>query len=191
MTKHEYLTSLKRSLRPVKRAEREKSLAYFGEQIDDRMEEGLSEEAAVAGLESIDAAATRILAEAGREGQKRRELRVWEIILLVLGFPLWFPLLLTVAAVVAVMYALVWVLIGVLFIVSGSLALCGLIGVFFLFSGTPFPVALAAFGAGLICAGIGTALFMPALFFVRAYAGAAPAMWRKLKFRKGGANTYE
>lgn len=84
MTKIEYLKMLKRALRPITRAEREKSLAYFSEVIDDRMEEGISEEAAVAELESIEAAAERIIAEASAQGQLRPKRSVWEIVLIVL-----------------------------------------------------------------------------------------------------------
>ena len=84
MTKIEYLKMLKRALKPITNAEREKSLAYFSEVIDDRMEEGVSEEAAVAELESIDAAAERIITESSAQGQLKPKRSVWEIVLIVL-----------------------------------------------------------------------------------------------------------
>jgi len=188
MTKNEYLKKLKRELRPIRRAEREKSLAYFGEVIDDRMEDGICEEDAVAGLESISDAADRIILEAKEQGQLKEKLSVWEIVLIVLGFPLWFPFLLTVAIVVFTMYSLVWILIGVLFITSTALGVAGIAGLFylFLFISSSAVTAFACFGIGLVCAGIGVALFIPALYFARGYAKATPIMWNKLLNQKEG-----
>ena len=184
MTKIEYLKELKRALKPIKRAEREKSLAYFSEVIDDRMEDGVPEEAAVAELESVEAAAERIIAEAEVQGQLRPKRSVWEIILIVLGFPLWFPLLLTVAIVVFTMYAVIWILIGSLFITSISLVIGGVAAIFGMFFAGGLAPAFACLGAGLVCSGLGVALFVPALFFVRAFAKATPVMWNKLTNRK-------
>ncbi len=184
MTKTEYLAKLKRALRTVKRDERNKSLAYFSEVIDDRMEDGITEETAVSELESIEDAAERIIAEAQAQGQLKPKRGVWEIILIVLGFPLWFPLLLSVAIVAFVMYGLVWVLIGALFAVCLSLAIGGMASVFALFFSASYPVAFACLGIGLVCVGLGIALFVPSLFSAKAYAKATPIMWNKLKTRK-------
>lgn len=180
MTKIEYLAKLKRALRVVKSDERSKSLAYFSEVIDDRMEDGISEEEAISELESIEAAASRIIAEAEAQGQLKPKRSVLQIVLIVLGFPLWFPLLLTVAIVVIVMYCLVWVLIGVLFAVCLSLTIGGIASIFALFFSGSFMAAFACLGAGLVCVGLGIALFMPSLFFTRAYAKATPVLWKKL-----------
>ena len=186
MTKIEYLKMLKRALKPITLAEREKSLAYFSEVIDDRMEEGISEESAVAELESIDAAAERIIAEASAQGQLRPKRSVWEIVLIVLGFPIWFPLLLTVAIVVFTMYAVGWILIGAVFITSIALVIGGTAAICGMFFAGSIPSAFACLGTGLVSAGLGVALFVPALFIVRAYAKATPIMWNKLINRNGG-----
>ena len=184
MTKIEYLAKLKRALRSVKSEERNKSLAYFSEVIDDRMEDGIPEEAAVNELESIEAAASRIIAEAQEQGQLRPKRSVWELILIVLGFPLWFPLLLTVAIVVFVMYALVWILIGVLFVSCASLSIGGTASIFALFFSGSFTAAFTCLGVGLICVGLSIALFVPSIFIAKAYAKATPIMWNKLTTRK-------
>jgi uncharacterized membrane protein len=124
MTKREYLKKLNRALRRVEPEERKKSLAYFGEVTDDRIEEGVSEADAVAELESVEAAAERILAETGALGQLKPRRSVWEIALLVLGFPLWLPVLLTGALVLIVVYGLVWLIISMLFLLSAALVAC-------------------------------------------------------------------
>lgn len=68
MTKNEYLKKLDKALKAVSNQEKEKSLAYFSEVIDDRMEEGIPEETAVAELESVESAAARIIAEVRASG---------------------------------------------------------------------------------------------------------------------------
>ena len=186
MTKNEYLKMLKRELRSIKRAEREKSLAYFGELIDDRMEDGIPEETAVSELESVSDAAQRIIAEASAQGLLRAKHSVWEIILLVLGFPLWFPLLLTVAVVVFTMYALVWILIGTLLLASVSLAVGGAAAVIGTFFSGSISAAFVCLGIGLVSAGLGLALFIPALLIARAYVRATPIIFNWLINRKVG-----
>lgn len=188
MTKTEYLKKLRHALRQVKAEERNKSLAYFGEVIDDRMEDGVSEQDALAELESVEAAAERIISEARAQGQIKPRRSLWEIALIVLGFPLWFPLMLTIAVVVLTVYGLVWVIIAVLFIVSAALAVSGLAGVIGLFMllSSNIAAAFAVLGLGLACAGLGVAVFVPAVYIAKAYAAATPVMWNKLTSRKDG-----
>ena len=50
MTKKEFLARLRRGLAQLPPEEREERLAFYSEMIDDRMEEGLSEQEAVASL---------------------------------------------------------------------------------------------------------------------------------------------
>jgi uncharacterized membrane protein len=188
MTKHDYLKKLSHALRRVKAKERKKFLAYFSEVIDDRVEEGVSEADAVAGLESVEAAAERILDEAAASGQLKPHRSVRVFVLLVLGFPLWFPLLLTAALVILIMYGVVWIFIGTFFILAAALAGSGAAGVFglgqALFLGRDLASAFAMLAVGLVCAGLGLAVFVPTLYAARAYAKATPSLWRKLIGRK-------
>ena len=65
--------------------------------IDDRMEEGLAEEEAVSSFGTPEEIADQILSEIPlsrlvRERVKpKRALKAWEIVLLVLGSPVWLP----------------------------------------------------------------------------------------------------
>ena len=187
MTKKNYLAQLNRALRPLRAGERKKSLQYFSELIDDKMEEGVPEELAVSRMEPVKSAALRILDEAKAQGQLRRRLTGWEKTLLVLGFPIWFPLLLTAFLVLAVIYLLVWLIIGCLFLLSISLGLAGLSGALGLFFfGLSSPVAtFAFFGFGLAAAGLGIAVFVPLLYLSRAYARLTPVLWNTLIHGKG------
>lgn len=188
MTKLEYLKKLKHALRQVKAGERNKSLAYFSECIDDRMEEGVPEQDAVAELESVEAAAERIIAEAEASGQLKPGRSAWELALIILGFPLWFPILLLIAILAATFYALVWVVLGALFLLSAVLVLGGAAGVYSLFAllGANPAAAFAALAVGLAGAGLGLALLIPLLYIAKAYIKLTPVLWNKLTGRKAG-----
>jgi len=188
MTKMEYLKKLKHALRRVKADERKKSLAYFSEVIDDRMEDGIPESDAVAELESVEAAAERIIAEAEAQGQLKKRLSAWEVSLIVVGFPLWFPVLLTIGIVLLTLYLLVWIIIVTLFLVSAALVVAapaGIVGLFQLLDQN-VASAFAVLATGLVGSGLGIALFIPVLYIAQAYLKATPLMWNKLTGRKAG-----
>ena len=93
-------------------------------------------------------------------------MRAWEIVLIVLGFPLWFPLLVAVAAVFFSLYAVIWSLVISLYAVDVALAaagVCGVVvGVAYLFGG------LGATGVLLIGGGLASAgLFILLIFGCR------------------------
>lgn len=94
--------------------------------------------------------------------------------------------MLAVAVVVFTMYAVGWILIGAVFIASIALVIGGAAAICGMFFAGSIPAAFACLGSGLVCAGLGIALFVPALFIVRAYAKATPVMWNKLITRNGG-----
>ena len=141
MTKLEFLTALAGRLTMLAGDERQKTLDFYGEMIDDRMEEGMSEEEAVASLESVEAIAQEILcdqplpnllqarADAASEAPGRRS--ALQITLIILGFPLWFPLLLAGGIVVLALYLVIWSLIVALYAIVGALGIYALMGIVF------------------------------------------------------------
>ena len=103
MTKQEFLSELERALGKLPHAEVEQALAFYDEAISDRMEDGLSEEEAVADMGSPDAAVEQILEDmpltklVKEKIKPKHELKAWEVVLIVLGSPVWIPLLITAA----------------------------------------------------------------------------------------------
>ena len=97
MTKSEFLTELRTALVGLPEEDIEKSLDFYSEMIDDRVEEGLSEEEAVADLGSIEDIKTQILKDipltkiVKERGKPKRTLSGLEITLLIVGFPLDIP----------------------------------------------------------------------------------------------------
>lgn len=114
MKKREFLAALREKLSGLPQEDREERLSFYEEMIDDRMEDGLSEEDAVAEIGSVDHIAAQIMAEipltklVREKVRRKRKLKAWEIVLLVLGSPLWLPLLLACFAVVLSVYLVLW-----------------------------------------------------------------------------------
>ena len=168
MLKQEFLNALKEGLKGLPKADIEDRITFYGEMIDDRMEEGLSEEAAVNAIGPVDEVVQQIVADTPltkivkEKIKPKRKMRAWEILLLILGFPLWFPLLVATGAVVFALYVTLWSLVIALwaveiaFIVSAVALLIGAI-VFFV-SGHGL-AGLLVLGASLILAALSILLF--------------------------------
>lgn len=74
MNKEQFLSELSRRLDGLNGNDLYRTLEYYAEMIDDRMEEGMSEEAAVAALGDLEAIAREIMQDApARESAKREE----------------------------------------------------------------------------------------------------------------------
>ena len=159
MNKREFLRSLSGSLRGMSRRERAQSLEYYGEMIQDRMEEGLSEEEAVARLGSADEIARQILESGGVQGKQGSRVPVWMIVLIVLGSPVWLSLLFAFLAVVLAAYIVAWSLIAALYAVLLGMAVCGPCGLLgFVVGLVKGNLAQAALLLGAGCALLGLAL---------------------------------
>ena len=61
MDKAQFLEELKRRLSGLPQSELEERLLFYSEMIDDRVEDGLTEEEAVAGIGSVDALVEQIM----------------------------------------------------------------------------------------------------------------------------------
>ncbi len=168
MTKIAFLVSLHNRLAGLPQGEVEERLHFYSEMIEDRMEEGFSEEEAVAAVGSVDEIAAQIAADipltaiAKDAIKPKRRLCAWEIVLLVLGFPLWLPLLIAVVAVVLALYAVLWSVIVSLWAVLVSLigsALGGVVGGAGLALGGNSLSGVALIAAGIVRAGLAIFLF--------------------------------
>jgi len=117
MNKQQFLDKLKAALHGLPQEDREERLAFYAEMIDDRMEEGMSEEEAVSQIGPVDEIVSKILDEVplGKIAKERirpeRKLKVWEIVLLALGFPVWGSLLIAVLAIAFSLWVSVWAIV--------------------------------------------------------------------------------
>ncbi len=132
MSKEEFLGSLNRLLKSLGKSEREKSLSYYNEIIDDYMEDGYTEEEAVDQIGSPGQIAQEILEEQQTQMKTpmSRGMKGLIAVLLVLGFPLWgslvlagFCLVLSAVLLVLSAYIVIWCIP----ICTGAVSVAGLI----------------------------------------------------------------
>lgn len=189
MNKQEFLDKLAYKIAALPQSEVEKSLAYFSEIIDDRVEDGMSEEEAVASLEGIDEIARKIMYDTPLPVLVKSRVKPkhgWNalnIVLLVLGFPLWFPLLVVFAAVVLAVFAVIWALILALFAVVAALAVAGVAGVVAMpvLAWEWLPASLLLCGCGLICVGVGVLAYFPICWLAKQLFALTKWVGRKVK----------
>ncbi|MBQ2718974.1 MAG: DUF1700 domain-containing protein [Clostridia bacterium] len=135
MGKAEFLSELRRRLFGLPEGEVAERLGFYSEMIDDRMEEGLSEEEAVAAIGSMQEIYLDIvddipLSAIVRERIKPyRRMSPWGIVATVLSSPIWLSLLVALLAVVVSLYAAAWSVVVSLLAVTLSLAVACLGGV--------------------------------------------------------------
>ncbi|MBQ7647028.1 MAG: DUF1700 domain-containing protein [Clostridia bacterium] len=128
MNKQEFLGKLQNGLSGLPKDDIEARLSFYSEMIDDRMEEGMTEEEAVAGIGTVDSVISQIISETPlpklitERVKLKRSLRAWEIILIILGSPIWLSLAIAAAAVILSLYAVLWSFVVSLWAVTASLA---------------------------------------------------------------------
>jgi len=168
MRKSEFLAELKNRLSGLPQQDIEERLTFYGEMIDDRTEDGLTEEEAVREIGTVDEIVSQILADTPlaklvkEKVKPRHSLHVWEIVLLALGSPIWLSLLIVAFAVILSFYVVLWSVIASLWAVFASLIGCTIgalpAGVAFACGGH-VPSGLVILGAGIFCAGLSILAF--------------------------------
>ena len=163
MTKQEFLAQLCNGLSGLPHNDIEERLSFFDEMIEDRMEEGLSEEEAVAAAGSVEEIISQAVAEtplakiAKERITPKRKLKTWEIVLLIAGSPIWFALAIALASIVFSVYVSLWAVIIALWAAFASMVfstlVCFAAGVIIACIGKIIP-ALAMISAGLVLAGL-------------------------------------
>ncbi len=163
MLKQEFLDALKKRLAGLPSSDRDERLDFYREMIDDRMEEGLAEEQAVAEIGSVEEVVAQIISEtpiskiAGERVRPKRGLAGWEITLLALGAPLWLSLAVAALAVVLSLYAAALAVVVSVWAVFAALvgtSLGALVaGAALTLGGVPL-LGVALVGAGSLCAGL-------------------------------------
>ena len=170
MNKQQFIDALREKLSGLPEAEVEERISFYAEMIDDRIEDGLSEEEAVGAVGSVNAIADQIIADIplGKivknkvKTEAKTKKKTWEIVLLAVGAPLWFPLLIAAFAVIIAMYAVLWSLIISLWAIFVSLAASSLgviaAGVALAFNGHAL-TGIAMIGLSLVAAGLAILVF--------------------------------
>ena len=176
MTKSEFLSALRARLYGLPSDEIDERMDFYGEAIDDRIEEGCSEEDAVGEMGSLDDIVFEIIGEVPlskiiKERVKpKRRFQAWETVLLAASSPVWIALLAAAVAVTVSLYASLWavaVSFWSAFVALGAGVLGGAaIGAVYAFTGF-LPLGIAFFGAGVFLAGLAILAFFGSLWATR------------------------
>ena len=168
MNKQEFLAQLRQGLSGIPKDDVDERLTFYSEMIDDRMEDGIPEETAVREIGAVDELVSQIIADiplgklVKEKITPKKKLKAWEIILIVLGSPIWLSLLVVALAIIFSLYVVLWSVIIVLWAVFASFVACGLAGIaagVYLAVGNNDLKGIAMIGAGIVCAGLSVFMF--------------------------------
>ena len=177
MNKEKFLDALRRRLSGLPQEDIDERIAFYEEMIDDRMDEGLSEEEAVSKIGSVEEIARQIMSEiplpklVKEKISPKRSLKAWEIILLVLGSPVWIPLIIAAIAVLLALYVVMWAVVICFYAVDVSFVagtLACIVGLFVSLMVGNLAVALFSLGAGLALAGLTILMFFVCIGITKA-----------------------
>ena len=176
MTRTEFLSRMELGLSQLPEEEIRNHLDFYEEAIADRMEEGMTQEEAVADLGDPMEAARQILEELPLHTLVKTRMKPekgWTrgaVVLIVLGAPLWISLLIAAVSVVGVLYLSLWALVLSLHAAAFSLGLGGITGVLasFVLIGAGMGKFLAALGLGLLALALCCLCLPLALYLTKA-----------------------
>lgn len=163
MNKTEFIFELGKRLEGLPKDDIIEKLSFYSEMIDDRIEDGASEEEAIADLGSPEKVAEEIIADyplgkiVKEKVRSQRKLRAFEIVLICVGFPVWLPLLAVAFALTITLYAVIWSLVAVAWAVFATFAGCaiaGVVGGAIIASTSHFVSGAVLLAAGLVCGGL-------------------------------------
>lgn len=164
MTKQEFVSRLRQGLWDLPKSEIDERLTFYIEMIDDYIENGSSEEDAVAEIGSVDEIIKQIRSEQAPQINKKREKRfkTSTIMLLAVSSPLWVSLLIAAFAVIFSVYVSVWACVVSLWACFAACAACApagvVLGFAYIFSGNML-TGVAALGLSAFSAGLAIFLF--------------------------------
>ena len=163
MNKREFLLALEKKLLNLPIGDIQERINFYSEIIDDRIEEGKSEEEAILEIGSIEDIRAEVIGEiplvkiAKEKIKPKRRLKTSEITLLAIGSPIWLSLLISAFAVIFSLYVVTWSVVVSLWAVFVSLVACGvggaIIGIVYIVIGNGLVGGLMI-GAGLVCGGL-------------------------------------
>lgn len=163
MNKDSFLLALRNRLSGLPQEDIDASVDYYSEMIDDRIEDGLSENDAIKAIGNIEDIISQILSETSlhklvkEKVRPKRNLKTWEIILLAVGSPVWFPIMLSLFIIFLAVYIVLWAVVIALYSCNIALAASSIVSAsaaisMFLSDRTTGGIFLI--GASLVCAGL-------------------------------------
>ena len=178
MKKDEFLIKLTAGLSNLPHSEVEGRILFYSEMLDDKMEEGMTEEDAVASLGTIESIIDQIIADIPLSAliknrikrKSDKKLPTWAIVLLAVGSPIWFALIVAAFAVAISLYAVIWAVAVSLWTLPVALSAGAILGVFTFFYSIcigKFATAFMLLGAGIVCVGLAILSFYACIYITK------------------------
>ena len=183
MLRDEYLSNLKDKLAANNIPGIDSMIDFYDEAISDRIEDGMSEEDAVAAMEDADevvksALLDKPIAALMMESARKKHQEANEkghgalfVVLTIIGFPIWFPLLVAFFAILFSIYIAMWAIVVSIYAVELAFAITAVASFFacftFMMGQIPFATAIALLGCALIFAGLAILLWKPVVIITK------------------------
>ena len=178
MKKDEFLIKLTAGLSNLPQSEVEGRILFYSEMLDDKMEEGMTEEDAVASLGTIESIIDQIIADIPLSAliknrikrKSDKKLPTWAIVLLAVGSPIWFALIVAAFAVAISLYAVIWAVAVSLWTLPVAFSAGAILGVFIFFYSIcigKFATAFMLLGAGIVCVGLAILSFYACIYITK------------------------
>lgn len=197
MHKEEYLSLLGQKLEESGIPNADQMIGFYAEMIEDRVEDGMSEEEAVAAMEDIESIVNQAKAdmpitslvtarvkESHEKAKEKGNGSLW-MVLAILGFPVWFPLLTAFFVVLLAFFVVLWAVViavfAVVFAFGIAAAVCLIAGFGVFFGWIPFATTIASWGCSLILGGLMLLLWKPALRLTQGLIRLIRGTYRRIK----------
>ncbi|MDO4509645.1 MAG: DUF1700 domain-containing protein [Lachnospiraceae bacterium] len=202
MTRTDFLDELKNLIKDYPVEETEKSIECYNEMIDDRIEDGMSEEDAVKSLGDVKDIAKEIEIEMPMKTivkkkvkeKKEENIPIWVILLLVLGFPVWAPLLLALGIGAFSLYIALWSVVLALWAVDAALfvsVIAGLLAIGITMVKGSMLSAIIYFGATLVLIGLALLGLIGCFYASKGLAALFAAIFKSIKKKLVSKNEKE
>ncbi len=172
----EFLIELKKRLAHLPLSETGKVLSFYSESLQDKIEDGMTEEEAIKSFGSIDEIVRNLEDEIPLSAVVKDKVKtktstsnvngVLLVLVLILGSPIWISLLAVAFGVAVAIIAVLWTIPITFVSLYVSLYPIAISGIFFGFARMfeiSFPTGLAYLGVGIISAGLAVMFFKPVL----------------------------
>ena len=176
MNKEQFKQEIRTRLSDYSDEDINKALEFYDEAIDDRMEDGMSEDEAVAAIGTPEEVARQIQMDTPittlvkNKVKGKGELKTWQVVLIILTAPIWFGLGI---ALLSIIFSIVVTILSLVFafMVTMAALIASGVGVFCvsliaLIAGGGLHAVVSA-GAALVILGLGILSIIPVMAFAR------------------------
>ena len=171
MSRDAFIGELRHRMAGLPQQTVERTVEYYSELIADSVEDGMSEEEAVARLESLEEIVANVvkdtplsqIVQTRVQEKKAKGVSGWVIALLILGAPVWLPLLIAALVVLFALFIALWAVVIALWAVVVAVilaALAAMVGGVIELVRMHLAQGLVLLGGGLMCLGLCALAFL-------------------------------